>query len=177
MARLIGAVLVFAVTAPAGRPASALSEYQLKALFLFQLSQFVAWPAAKPSAADAPFVMGLLGDDPFGPMLDDLVRGETAAGRPITVRRISTPAEARSCQIVFVVAGGEKEWLATALEGHPVLTVGESDLFSRQDGMIRFNVERNRVRILINLLPVQRAGLTINSKLLRVADKVEGPPK
>ncbi len=176
LAWIVGAGLALTLGALPAGAAPALSENQLKAVFLFQFSQFVDWPARAFAQPGDPFVIGLLGGDPFGAILDDLVRSETATGRAIVVRRLGAPAEARSCQIVFVATGAEKALAEAALGKQPVLTVGESPEFDREGGMILFVRERSRVRLRINLGPALQAGLTISSKLLRVADQVEGLP-
>src|SRR5690242_6746479 len=66
---------------------TAAPEYQVKAVFLFNFAQFVEWPAGSFQAADAPFVIGVLGQDPFGAQLDAVARGETVGQRPLAIRR------------------------------------------------------------------------------------------
>src|SRR5687767_14190823 len=93
-ALLLGLVLV----AP-GFGAAGPSEYQVKAVFLFNFSRFVEWPASAFPSVDAPFVLGVFGTDPFGTDLDEVIKGEVVNGRPLVVRRVHTPAEAAGCQI------------------------------------------------------------------------------
>src|ERR1700721_2428538 len=50
--------------------AEAPTEYQVKAVFVYNFSHFVEWPAQAFAAANAPFVIGILGGDPFGANLD-----------------------------------------------------------------------------------------------------------
>src|SRR2546430_2920392 len=84
--------------------AAPVSEYQLKAVFLFNFAQFVEWPPAALPGDSAPFVIGVLGKDPFGADLDDIVRGETVNRHPLSVVRYHTVAEVRDCQILFIAA-------------------------------------------------------------------------
>lgn len=149
------------------------SATDLKAVFLFQFSQFVTWPEAAFPTRDAPFVVGILGRDPFGTALDTIVSGESAAGHPIIVRRLRTAAEARDCHILFVAPDSERDFAAANLRKQPVLTIGETEAFARVDGMIRFALVQNRVRLRLNMAPVRAAGLTLSSKLLRIAEKTE----
>jgi hypothetical protein len=58
-------------------------EYQLKAVFLFNFAQFVEWPASAFPSPETPLVIGVLGEDPFGPYLDETVRGEKVNDRPL----------------------------------------------------------------------------------------------
>ena len=77
------AVLLVGLLLLAGDASAALSEHRLKAVFLFNFSKFVEWPPSAFAAADAPFVIGVFGRDPFGSDLDDVARGETVNGRQL----------------------------------------------------------------------------------------------
>src|SRR6267378_5783928 len=75
--------------------AAPVSEYQLKAVFLFNFAQFVEWPPAALPLENAPLVIGVLGKDPFGAHLDDVVRGETVNRHPLAVARYHNVTEVR----------------------------------------------------------------------------------
>jgi hypothetical protein len=150
------------------------SDREVKAVFIFQFSQFVVWPPGAIAGPNEPFVIGILGRDPIEEILVNLVRGERVGTRTIAVRRLQDATEARGCQIVYVAAGTERELIAAQLRAQPVLTVGESNAFSEAGGIIRFVVDRNRVRMRINANSAAESGLVISSKLLRVAEKI-GP--
>ena len=158
---------------PRARPGISV-EYQVKAVFLYHFSQFVSWPKAGRAEAGESFVIGVLGGDPFGEYLDEVVRGERKDGRPIEVRRIRTPGEAAGCDILFIRGsyGDSTESLLHRLGSLPVLTVGESEQFAAGGGMIRFNRRDSRIKLRINLDAVQKADLTVSSKLLRLAEIV-----
>src|SRR6266702_4256829 len=79
--------------------ATATREYQVKAVFLFNFTQFVEWPAGAFARVNTPLVIGVLGDDPFGAYLDETVRGETANGRPLVVVRYRRVQEIGDCQV------------------------------------------------------------------------------
>src|SRR4051812_6394668 len=78
------------------------TEYQVKAAYLFNFGQFVEWPARAYESPGAPFVIGILGDDPFGGALDEVVRGETFGSRPLEVKRFKAPQEIGACNILFI---------------------------------------------------------------------------
>lgn len=141
------------------------SEYDIKAAFLLNFARFVEWPGA----STLPFPICIVGDDPFGTALDQLVEGETVQGRRIIVRRAARVAE--SCLVVFARPKDTARAIAEA--GPGVLTVGEGDRFVRDGGMIAFVVENRRVRFDINQKAVAAAGLQISSKLLNVARAVK----
>ena len=148
------------------------AEYQIKAVFLFNFARFVDWPAKAFPDADSPFVMGVLGDDPFGSYLDETVRGEKVNGHPLTVQRYRRVSEVKACQVLFVSRSeaDHVDQILASLRGRSTLTVGDTDDFAAHGGMIRLATEKNKVRMHISLDPVKAANLAISSKLLRVAE-------
>jgi hypothetical protein len=161
----------------AGAPT--LSEYQIKALFLFNFAKYVDWPTNAFGDSSAPIVIGLVGDDSFGDDVNRVVGGKTINNRPVVFKRVAGEQEFRTCQILFVSAS-EKDRLPPILEAvkdSAVLTVGETDGFLALKGMINFAKKENKIRLEINLIPAQEANLKLSSKLLSVADVVLGKPE
>ncbi len=164
------AVAYAAVCAAATAP----GEYQVKAVFLFNFTQFVEWPAAAFPDDNTPFVIGVLGKDPFGAHLDEAVRGERVGARPLIVERYESLEKIGEPQILFVgdLMAERPAELAAALAGRNVLTVGDAQSRTGRDVVIGFISDRNRIRLRINLKAAQDAGLVISSKLLRPAEIV-----
>jgi hypothetical protein len=152
-------------------------EYQVKAVFLFNFAQFVEWPATAFAGPNAPLVIGVLGEDPFGSALDDTVRGEIINQRPLVVRRFQRIEEVDHCHILFVSRSESKrlETVVAALRGRTILTVGDTEGFALRGVMIRFITEKNRIRLRINLDAARAAALVISSQLLRPAEIVTTP--
>jgi len=153
------------------------SEYQVKAVFLFNFAQFVDWPAEAFPASDTPLVICVLGNDPFGGALDQTVRDERRGGRPFLVRRHRSVDEIKTCHILFISRseGDRPQAILAGLKQRPILTVSDADRFAERGGMIRFVTDRNRIRIQLNLAATEAAHLTISSKLLRVAEIITRP--
>jgi len=149
------------------------NEYQLKAVFLFRFAQFVEWPSADPTA---PFVICILGDDPFATYLDDTVRDESVQNRKVAVARYRKVEDVGRCQILFV-SDSERtrvKQIAALLKGRGTLTVGDSASFAEEGGMIEFMTEARRIRLKINVDAARASELQISSKLLRPATIVTG---
>jgi uncharacterized protein DUF4154 len=149
-------------------------EYQLKAVFLFNFTQFVEWPSKAFPAADSPLVIGILGEDPFGAYLDETVRGEKANSRPLAVQRYRRVEEIMACHVLFIGGSeaGRLDEVLTSLKGRNILTVGDFEGFASRGGMIKFTTEKNKTRLKINLEAAKAANLTISSKLLKPAEIV-----
>jgi hypothetical protein len=157
---------LFACTSGASAQSQATAN-QVKAVFLYNFTQFVTWP---PQAVqNGPFVIGLLGGDPFGSYLDEVVAGEKVSGQPIVIRRYTNVNEISSCHILFVHQGDPKE-VMRQLRGRSILTVGDDERFLSEGGIIRFFIQQNKIRLQINAASARNAQLTISSKLLRLAE-------
>jgi hypothetical protein len=148
-------------------------DYQLEAVYLFNFTQFIDWP---PGATDdtRPFAICILGEDPFGRYLDDTVRGETRSNRPLSVARYRRVDDVADCQVLFISRSesSQLDAIVQRLHGQSVLTVSDSDDFVQRGGAIGFVPQDGRIRLHINLRAAKAAGLTISSKLLRVAESV-----
>jgi hypothetical protein len=163
-----------AADGPAPAPAVLSAEYRVKAGFLFTFPQFVEWPARVFPEAQSPIVIGILGEDPFGSYLDEIVQGEKIGERSIVVRRFARIEDVADCHILFLGRSvtGSLEKILARLRDRRVLTVGEDETFERAGGMVRFVIENNKVRLRINRAAAEAHELAISSKLLRLATLV-----
>jgi hypothetical protein len=156
--------------------ARAESEYDVKAAFLFKFTKFVEWPVTAFAGPDAPFVIGIVGHDPFEGGLDRLIEGNTTGNRRLEVRHLnaSDTAALRSCQMIFVSASEQRRLpsILTALQGRPVLVVGESEGFASAGGMLGFALRESHLGIEINSAAARQARLKISSQLLNLAKLV-----
>ena len=140
------------------------TEYRVKAAFLYNFVKFVEWPAGSDSG---PLEICVAGQNPFGDVLSEIVRGETINGRPIRARVILEPAP--SCHMVFVPRGANTSAYLRAARGTPTLTVGETPAFITQGGFVRFYIDSGNVRFEIAREAAERTGLRISSRLLQLA--------
>jgi len=168
--------LRFAASAAAPAPASP-DEYAVKSALLYNFAKFVEWPAGTFATADAPFVIGVLGDDPIGPSLERVLAGKTVTGHAIVVRRWRRMRDFGTCQMLYV-AGEESPELAKllgSLGDQPVLTVADLPDFARLGGMIGIVVEERHLHFEINAAGAERSHLKISSRLLSLAHVVPRP--
>jgi len=153
-------------------------EYQIKAAFLLNFAQFVDWPAAVFTNAEAPLTIGVVGDDPFGAALEKTVEGETVHNRRLTIQRSRTIENVKDCHLIFIAKSEEGRVgdILSRVRTQPALTVGEVRGFARLGGVINFYLEGNKVRFEINPIAARENGLKISSQLLRLGRIVEAPP-
>jgi hypothetical protein len=151
--------------------AEAMSEYQLKAAFLVNFGKFIDWPEPGFSSGTVPFVIGVVGDDPFGDDLDEAIKGKQIGAHPIVARRISSGGDMSGIELAFI-GSSEKTRLADTLRrlnSSSAVTVSDIDRFCDAGGIIAFVVDNNRIRFEVNLEAAQKRNLKISSKLLSLA--------
>jgi uncharacterized protein DUF4154 len=163
------AVLALLLASNAG---AVVRDYQVEAVFLFNFTQFVEWPPSSFADAAAPIAICVLGEDPFDGYLDNTVRGESVAGRALAVRRYRRVEDVGACHVLFIShsEAARAAEIVAALGHRSTLTVSDADTFIERGGMIRFVLADGHVKLRINVDAVRDAGLTISSKLLRVAE-------
>jgi len=155
--------------------AQQVNEYYIKAAYVYNLAKFVEWPPEAFPEATAPFIIGVLGDNPFGGELARTVNSKTINGHPFTVKEVKAVSELRTCHILFISKSEKRRLpqIKNVLGAASVLTVSEVDRFLRSGGMINFVMEGKKVRFEIGDEAAKRAGLRISSKLMNLARRTE----
>ena len=151
-------------------------EYQLKAAFIYNFAKFITWPSNSFARADAPIVLAVLGDDPFGATLPQTLAGKSVNGRPIEIIHFQRPEMVTNCHILFV-ARSETDRLVPALKtvaGRSVLTIGDFDRFAHRGGMINLFLESKAIRFEINANATERGGFKVSPKLGGLGKIVRG---
>lgn len=156
----------------------ALTEYQVKALCLVNFARYTEWPAAVFSETNAPLVIGIIGESRLRTSLQSATEGKNIAGHNVVIRDLNTEVEYDKCQILFVSASETKHLpeILSRVKNKPILTVGETEPFLQQGGIIDFAMRSGRVRFDIDLNAAHHSGLQISSKVLSLADEVRGKP-
>ena len=149
-------------------------EYDIKAAYLYNFIKYVEWPSQGLPDRSETITIGLLGENPFGPVIHSL-NGKMAKGGKVTVKENVSLAELTSCQVVFV-GPSEKDRMPEILDqlkNIKVLTVSEIEGFAARGGMINFVPEKNKVRFEINADAARRTGFSISSELMKLARVVK----
>lgn len=157
---------------------SVTTEYQVKSLFVLNFMRFVEWPADTFPDASAPFVVGTVGDNPFGPLLRDAMRNQQVRGRQLLVKELGPHDNLAQCHLLFI-SRSERERLdgiLSSLRSSPTLTISELEQFCQDGGMIRFVTLDGNVRFEINPSAAARARLQVSAKLLTLARAIVDPP-
>jgi hypothetical protein len=146
---------------------STLSESEVKVGYLYNFAKFVEWPSVA-SEPGGPLVVGIVGKDDIGKLLEQTLEGKMVNKRQLRIQRSENSAGLKKCHIVFFGKSASKNLKSQLKE-----LVGETGDFTRQGGMIGLLLEDNRVKIEVNMAAVERGGLQISSRVLQLARLVE----
>ena len=171
-ALVAGLLLSFCGSRLAG--AQAVSEDQVKAAYLYNFAKFVEWPAGTFASPSDPIRLCILNSRSFQAQLNKIAGDRQIAGHPVLVIFVQNAKQARGCHELFIYSSQSQEVLQIidALRGTSVLTVGETNSFVEQGGMINFMVQGDHVQFQVNQKAALQAGLRMNSQLLSVARRV-----
>jgi len=175
LARLTGLALLCVVCGTClGAEKAALKEHQLKAAFIYNFTKFIEWPASGFPDTNAPFVVAVAGATPCAAELEQIARDRKVNGRELIINVVKTPEAARGAHVLFVPAAEEarlKDWLA-AVRGTSVLTIGESESFLKEGGIINFMLEGEKIRFEIEMDQADVASLKVSAQLQKLARTV-----
>lgn len=154
-------------------PAQTAREYSIKASFISRFVGFIQWPAGKGGrkGLPEPFVVTVLGSDPFLGGLESAFREADLGGRKVTVRRASDLGDLPGSQLVFIARGeeGRLDSVVRWAEANGALTIGDGEGFAERGVIINFYLQDRKVRFEINARAAERCGFQISSLLLKVA--------
>jgi hypothetical protein len=141
-------------------------ERAVRAAYVYNLMQYVDWPDQKSD-----LVIGFEGDPANGEILRELLNGRTSNSHLIRVVLFPPPQDFQSCNILYLGDGSARDMRRTldSIRGKAILTVGDSEPFARDGGMVALVNTGDHIRIEVNLDATQRAGVRISSRVLNLA--------
>jgi hypothetical protein len=152
----------------------AITESEVKAAYLYNFAKFIAWPERSFATADAPMEICVLDDTSFGSTLREIVYSHTVDGHPVQVVNVTAVAGAHDCHILFIPSLQAKQVraLIEAIGYKSIVTVGETQGFLEEGGIIQFALQEGKVKFQVNLHAAARSGVRISARLLGIATRV-----
>lgn len=169
-------VLLFLFTATDSPKCQSLSENQVKALFLYNFSKYIEWPARSFHDTQSPLIIGVVAEKDFAASMEQAVSDKNVRGRAIQIVRISGREDVSRCHVLFIAAS-EKDRvpeIVAATKNLAVLTVSDFPQSSQSGAVINLFRNQGKLRFVVDLAAARQAGLDISSKLLSLAYKVYG---
>ncbi len=151
--------------------------YEIRGMMIYHFGRFVTWPE-RVFNAENKIVLGILGDDPFGASIDDILRNRRIRGRTWEVKRGNSLNDLKGSHIIFVTQSKRneikeifEELNSSKYRRTNILTIGDNiDDFCRYGGVM--NVDRNNF-FTINSDAANKANLIIDSRLWQMAKQIE----
>jgi hypothetical protein len=172
---LPGILLALLLGSGSLRSADVSRRYELKAVLLLNLLRFVEWPEQALGSTNLPVVIGILGYDQFGPLLEEVVRDEQVQDRSIEIRRYHSVNDIDACHLLFISASEQRSMglIIASLRQRPILTVSDANRFMRYGGMVKlFTKDDGKTGLRINPGAAKAANLRLRALLLQVAEIV-----
>lgn len=168
-------LLVLAAAPSLGRGAT-LTEYQVKAAFIFNFAKFIEWPPGAFPGEKAPYVLGVMGQNPFGKLLEQMTSGKEVNGRPFIVKRLDQGQNFVDCHILFISSSesAKLKSILNSVRGAPVVTVSDIPGFGSQGGTIRLFLAGRKVRFEINAGAASSSNIKVSSQLLKLSQASGG---
>lgn len=151
--------------------------YEIRGMMIYHFGRFVTWPE-RVFQNENKIILGILGDDPFGASIDEILRNRRIRGRQWDIKRGNSLSELKGSHIIFVTQSkkGEIKEIFEELNSSKyrrtnILTIGDNiDKFCEYGGVM--NVDRNNF-FTINSNAANKANLIIDSRLWQMAKKIE----
>ena len=149
---------------------SIIREYEIKAAFIYNFAKFVEWPKEKFRDDEAPLVLGIIGEDPFGSSADALL-GKTIRGRQLMIKRSKNQSNLNPCHMIFISKSEttKLKQIIEELKNLPILTISDIQDFHKAGGHINFVIHQNKIRFIVNARAAKHADLEISSRLLKLS--------
>lgn len=176
MRRLWGYFLVITllVVGAVGARAEGVDEYRVKAALVLNFARFTAWPENAFSSTDTPLNVCVMGDGRLAEVFEPLEQKRIGT-RPVTVTVDIRLDQSVACHVIFV-ADTERDKLPrlfSAIQDLPVLTIGETSVFTDSGGMINFVNIDGRLKFIVNLKNAQARKMNLSARLLKLAYAVK----
>jgi hypothetical protein len=167
-----GVLALIVLALERGAATQALPDSTVKAALISRLPEFVRWPSSAPGGPQAPVTLCFSPGQPFGSDLQHLEKAGPERVHPVSVRRLRKGDRPDACHVLYVASADQD--LLQRVRHLPVLTVGDQPDFCQVGGIVNLRVVSHRVRFEIDVAQARRAGLTIDSQLLRLAITLYG---
>lgn len=161
----VGYLFISAISAQIQEP----TEFELKAALLYNFALFTEWPTHR---SESVFNLCLYGQDPFGVSIQVLTQ-KSIRDHPIRVQYLNQLTDIDTCHLLYIhsLESSQFNQLIARVQGKPILTVTDIPIYHNHS-IINLEVEQKKIRFDIDVSAANRAGLSLSSKLLRLARQV-----
>ncbi|MCP4698527.1 MAG: YfiR family protein, partial [Gammaproteobacteria bacterium] len=141
-------------------------EHLLKAISLYDIAHVAEWPDDASADDASPLFMCTVGEGPIGNAIE-AIRYNTVRNRPLLFEKNVSLSKVTQCHLLFIDKT-EQEYLPdilSAVENLPVLTIGETESFTEEGGMISLVEKNGLLDIVFNPDAAEHAQLKVDESL------------
>jgi hypothetical protein len=164
---LLVALAVLAAS-PVSRGAPSGAEDELKSATILLFLRHATWP--EKVDAKGPITVGVVGRSSFAQTLRTFLDGKSVNGRAVRTVELKPAFDPRCCQAIYFAADKNTE-IRQALQETGLahtLTIGDADRFIDLGGAVNLLLVDGHMAFEVSLEALDRAGIEISSKLLRL---------
>jgi hypothetical protein len=147
-------------------------EADVKAALVLRVVKYVGWPPGRAPQANEPLRVCAVEAAAVAAALEHVAR----EGSRVTVHRVGgDTGDLLRCHVVLFAddPGIDLDYALLRLASQPILTVGGSDRFVDDGGMLALVTRERRVTFVVNLAAARRAGLQVSARLLQMSTVVD----
>jgi hypothetical protein len=143
-----------------------------KALFLFNFTKNIDWPA---QASGSELVVTVLGDDQIFTELEKIAKVKKAGNKSIKVVKAKSIKDVADSQVIFLGAGKTSlmSSLSHAQAGKPVLLVADKGGQCKNGAAISFLMANGKLRYEISRKQIEAHQLKVTQKVISLGIEVE----
>lgn len=146
---------------PLNTSAASFKPYEVKAVYLFRIANFIRWNNENTMSS---VNFCVIGDEKVSKALTSITEGKSIRSLAIQVQQSVTP----KCDITYLSELDNNEFSSQAHSPHTV-TISDIPNFTDMGGVIELTHIENKLKPKINLVNARSGEYVIGSNLLRIA--------
>lgn len=144
-------------------------EYEKKALYVYNLPNYVFWPRGIKTDK---FLVGIMGESALKSALASNLYGKKINDLPAIVEPYS-PASGKFYHMIFVAESKQKEFykLKKELKDQAVLLITENAYLEKAGAHICFYIDGDKVRFKVNKKGIEKCGMNVSEQLIKFSNE------
>jgi hypothetical protein len=167
MKMIVGLLIMVSVLA-GGAQAQERPTYEIHAAMLYNFIKYIQWPNETDAGE---FIVGVIGDEDIFDILQKWYQGKPKGPKKYVIKKLSSPAEAADCQVVYVGKSKSREFenIKNSTTGKSILTITDGNGLGQKGSCINFKVIDGKLKFELNQASINSSNLKVASQLSSMA--------
>ncbi len=147
-------------------------DEKFKALFMYNFTKYLEWPASKQSGN---FVIGVFGASPIISELTIIAEKKKVGAQQIVIKKINDPLELSNCHIVYLPENrsSKADEVINTCKGKSVVFISDKPGMCKTHSDINYVKVNGKQNFEINKKRIEAEGVNVNSALLALGILVD----